>query len=79
MNRRAFLAGAAALLAGPLAAEAHQQGKVPRIGYLSSGSATTSRLVEGFQQGLRELGWVEGQKARSPPTCPWSSRPSSSW
>ncbi len=45
----------------PLAAEAQQQGKVPRVGYLSSGSATTSRYLEAFRQGLRELGWVEGQ------------------
>jgi len=32
MDRRAFLAGAAALLAAPLAAEAQQQGKPVRIG-----------------------------------------------
>ena len=35
MDRHAFLAGAAALLAAPLAAEAQQTGKVSRIGYLS--------------------------------------------
>jgi len=39
MDRRAFLAGAAALLAAPLAAEAQQTGKVSRIGYLSLVSA----------------------------------------
>ena len=62
MDRRVFLGTlAGGLLAAPLAAGAQTAGKVPRIGYLSSGSATTSRLVEGFQQGLRELGWVEGQ------------------
>jgi putative ABC transport system substrate-binding protein len=50
------------LLAAALAAEAQQAGKVHRIGYLSSGSATVpSRPGEAFRQGLRELGWVEGK------------------
>ena len=64
MERRAFLAGAAALLAAPLVAEAQQAGKVPRIGFLSPSSLSDSRtalFVEAFRQGLRELGWVEGQ------------------
>ena len=39
MDRRAFLAGAAALLAATLAAEAQQVGKVWRIGYLAAGPA----------------------------------------
>jgi putative ABC transport system substrate-binding protein len=43
-------------------AEAQQPKKVPRIGYLSatSPSANVGR-VEAFQQGLRELGYVEGK------------------
>ena len=43
-------------------AQAQQPGKVPRIGFLStaSPSAITAR-VEGFQQGLRELGYIEGK------------------
>jgi putative ABC transport system substrate-binding protein len=50
------------LLAAPLAAEAQQAGKVPRIGYLSAGSPSgVPHLLEAFRQGLRELGWVEGQ------------------
>jgi putative ABC transport system substrate-binding protein len=62
VDRRTFVSGVTfGLLAAPLAAWAQQTGKVPRIGYLSSGSATTTRLVEGFRQGLREFGWVEGQ------------------
>ncbi|HSB41955.1 MAG TPA: ABC transporter substrate binding protein, partial [Methylomirabilota bacterium] len=60
MNRRVFLSAVTgSLLAAPLAAEAQPAGKVPRIGYLSSGSATVN--PEAFRQGLRELGWVEGQ------------------
>ncbi len=43
-------------------AQAQQQGKVPRIGYLSalSPSAEASRL-DGFRQGLRDLGYVDGK------------------
>ncbi len=51
------------LLAGPLPAEAQKAGKVYRIGYLrfGSGSPTTNRGYIAFRQGLRELGYVEGQ------------------
>ena len=61
--RRTFLAGAGAvLLAAPLAAAAQQAGKVHRIGYLTAGSVTANpHVLEAFRQGLRELGWVEGQ------------------
>jgi len=50
---------ASGLLAAPLAAEAQRAGKVHRIGYLSGGLSTYR--IEAFRQGLRELGWVEGQ------------------
>jgi putative ABC transport system substrate-binding protein len=51
------------MLAGPLPAEAQQTGKVYRIGILRSGSGppTTSPFYIGLRQGLRELGYVEGQ------------------
>jgi putative tryptophan/tyrosine transport system substrate-binding protein len=53
---------AISIFAASLAAHAQLTGKVYRIGYLSGGSATASaRYVEAFRQGLRELGWVEGQ------------------
>ena len=63
MNRRVFLSVlSGGLLAAPLAAEAQQAEKVYRIGYLSAGSDTSNpRVREAFRQGLRELGWVEGQ------------------
>jgi putative tryptophan/tyrosine transport system substrate-binding protein len=57
MDRRAFLAGAAALLAAPLAAKAQQAGRVYRVGYLSTGALPP----EAFLQGLRDLGYVEGR------------------
>jgi putative ABC transport system substrate-binding protein len=61
IDRRAFLAGTgAALLATPLAAEAQQAAKVPRIGALG-GSPAFSPLREAFLEGLRDLGYVEGR------------------
>jgi len=50
------------LLAPLLAADAQQAGKVPRIGFLQTGSPSdTLPRLDAFRQGLRELGWVEGQ------------------
>lgn len=61
MTRVSFIVTLAfASLAAPLAAEAQQPAKVARIGYLESGDPGTP-LVEAFRQGLRDLGWVEGQ------------------
>lgn len=48
------------LLAAPLPAEAQQTGKVYRIGYLGSRSGLPTTEVA-FREGLRELGYVEGQ------------------
>ena len=62
MMRREFLtlAGGAAAFA-PLAAHA-QPGKVARIGMLSGGTpAGTKDRDACFDQGLRDLGWIEGQ------------------
>jgi len=44
----------------PLAASAQQAPKLPRLGWLGSG-APTFPPYEGFRQGLRELGYVEGK------------------
>ena len=50
------------LLAASLPAEAQQAGKVYRIGYLFSGIAARDKsLLAAFQQGLRELGYLEGK------------------
>ena len=63
MDRRAFLCGiTVGTLVAPLAAEAHQAAKVPRIGSLSQSSpAAGAPYTEAFLQGLRESGYVEGQ------------------
>ena len=64
MNRRGFmmlLGGAAA--AWPLAARAQQAESIPRIGLLWPGDAPpASPRMESFRQGLRALGFVDGQK-----------------
>jgi len=62
MDRRRFIGTVASgLLAAPLAAEAQQAAKVPRIGYLLGNLATSPHLLEAFRQGLRDLGYVEGR------------------
>jgi hypothetical protein len=47
-------------LAVGVIAEAQQTKKAPRIGYLDTGSRS-SAVVEAFQQGLRDLGYIEDQ------------------
>ena len=62
MDRRRFIGTlASGLLAAPLAAEAQQAAKVPRIGYLSINLAGGPHMTEGFRQGLHDLGYVEGR------------------
>jgi ABC-type uncharacterized transport system substrate-binding protein len=63
MDRRAFLAGTGAvLLAAPRASEAQQAGKVYRVGLLSSGAREPLvPYLKAFEEGLRELGYVEGR------------------
>jgi putative ABC transport system substrate-binding protein len=63
MDRRTFISGITfGLLAGPLAAEAQQATKVWRIGYLSvSQIEFDESWVVAFRDGLRKLGYVEGQ------------------
>jgi putative tryptophan/tyrosine transport system substrate-binding protein len=60
MNRRAFLSAlGGTLLAAPLVAEAQQaSGTVRRIGVMGG---NTPEYIEARKEGLRRLGWVEGQ------------------
>jgi putative tryptophan/tyrosine transport system substrate-binding protein len=62
MQRREFitLLGGTAV-AWPLAAHAQQPGKVYRIGFLWDSPDAFVDALEAFRQGLRELGYVEGQ------------------
>jgi putative tryptophan/tyrosine transport system substrate-binding protein len=59
MKRREFMAGLGGAIAWPALAGA--QRPMPVIGYLSSGSANISIILEPFRQGLKESGFVEGQ------------------
>jgi putative ABC transport system substrate-binding protein len=51
------------ILTAPLAADAQEAMKVYRIGRLSAGSPglESNAREEAFRQGLRELGYIEGQ------------------
>src|SRR5262249_55514809 len=51
----------ATLLALSLPAEAQEAGKIPRIGFLLASSPGPDLRIEGFRQGLRDLGYVEGK------------------
>ena len=61
MRKKIFcLALGAMLSALSFSVEAQQTGKIPRIGYLSSLSASSdSSRKDAFRQGLKELGYVE--------------------
>jgi putative ABC transport system substrate-binding protein len=61
-TRRAFMAGALAVIAAPLAAQEKKAGRVYRIGVLESVSLSGNTAnIDEFRKGLRELGYVEGQ------------------
>jgi putative ABC transport system substrate-binding protein len=49
------------LLVAPLASDAQRPGTTPRIAYLSLAPGPGTIYSEAFVQGLRELGYVEGQ------------------
>src|SRR6266496_1848749 len=61
MDRRDTVLALLALGAAPLAAEAQQAAKIPRIGFLAANLAANPHLREAFRQGLRDLGYVEGR------------------
>ena len=63
MKRREFIGLVGGAAVWPMGAQA-QQPAVPVIGYLAARSAGDSvDLVAAFRQGLREVGYAEGQSA----------------
>src|SRR5215471_3945608 len=63
LKRREFITLVGAAVAWPLAAGA-QQPKVPTIGALVIGNISPEQFWREFRQGLRDLGYVEGQNIR---------------
>ena len=62
MKRRdACILIGSAPLAWQLVARAQQSAKIPQIGILTLSVASSMSAFEGFRQGLRDLGYVEGQ------------------
>ena len=62
MNRRHFVGGLAGAVAWPHMPRAQQLAVMPTVGYLANASpAGFAPLVAAFHQGLREVGFVEGQ------------------
>jgi len=49
------------ILPAPLAADAQAPTKVSRVGMLLYGTPETELLLPAFRQGLRDLGYTEGQ------------------
>ena len=65
MKRREFIAGLGAVATSPLVAAAQQ--RVRRVGvliHLSENQPAGQRYVATFRQGLKELGWTDGDNVR---------------
>jgi putative ABC transport system substrate-binding protein len=60
-RRRFLLTSLAGAVAVPRDAKAQQARKMPRIAFLTTTSPGGSPTTDAFRQGLRELGYVEGQ------------------
>src|SRR6516164_1001002 len=56
-----LLLGSSAAAAWPLAARAQQPAKVPRVGILSPAASETAATLTAFREGIRDLGYIEGQ------------------
>ena len=61
MRRRDFIAFAAGALAWPMAARAQETSRVYRILWLSTASSGADPFLEGFREGLRAQGYIEGK------------------
>jgi putative tryptophan/tyrosine transport system substrate-binding protein len=67
MWRREFIVGLGSAAAWPLMARAQQGAPMRRIGVLLNGTAvdaTSQAELAAFVQGLRQLGWIDGQNLR---------------
>ena len=67
LRRREFVTLLGGAAASPLAASAHQDGRVRRVGVLAAGDENDSQSksnVAAFTQALADLGWTEGRNVR---------------
>ena len=67
MRRREFIAGLGGAAAWPAVARAQQSGEMRHIGVLltvAESDPEAQSRIKSFQQGLRELGWIEGRNIR---------------
>jgi putative tryptophan/tyrosine transport system substrate-binding protein len=67
MKRREFIAGLGSAAAWPMVARAQQDARVRRVGVLmpfAESDPEWRRRLQLFQQGLADLGWVEGRNLR---------------
>ena len=67
IKRRTFIAGLGSAAAWPVLARAQQGAPIRRIGVLMNGTAveaTSQAELAAFVQGLRQLGWIDGQNLR---------------
>jgi putative tryptophan/tyrosine transport system substrate-binding protein len=64
IGRRKFLATLGGAAAWPFAARAQQLGKLPTIGALVIGNTNPEQFWREFRQGLRDLGYIDGQNIR---------------
>jgi hypothetical protein len=76
VRRRDFIKVIAGSAAWPFVARAQQPtSTIRRIGILLPESASAAgRLLEAFRQGLKEMGWVEGQTLLSSIVLPTAKR-----
>ena len=62
IDRRTFIcAFAGGLVIARSVAEAQQEARIPRVGFLAGNLSTGQHLAAAFRQGLRDLGYVEGR------------------
>ena len=67
MNKRAFITLLGGAAAWPLAAGAQQGERMRRVGVLISATGDDTQMrrhIEALQEGLRNLGWVEGSNVQ---------------
>ena len=60
MRRREFVALLCVATIRPVTVAAQQSHKVPRVGILSPAAQSSTLVFQAFRQGLRDLGYIEG-------------------